>query len=28
VQHTHRFVEHADSAILSHKEILPSQIVR
>jgi hypothetical protein len=28
VQHTHRFVQHADAAILSHKEILTSQIVR
>jgi hypothetical protein len=28
MQHTHRFVEHADAAILSHKEILASQIVR
>ena len=28
VEHPHRFVQHADAAILSHKEILPSQIVR
>ena len=28
MQHTHRFVQHADAAILSHKEILASQIVR
>jgi hypothetical protein len=28
VQHTHRFVQHAYAAILSHKEILTSQIVR
>jgi hypothetical protein len=28
VQHTYRFVEHTDTAILSHKEILTSQIVR
>ena len=28
VQHAHRFVQHADAAILSHREILASQIVR
>jgi hypothetical protein len=28
VEHTHRFVEYAYAAILSHKEILASQIVR
>jgi hypothetical protein len=28
VQYTHRFIKHADAAILSHKEILTSQIVR
>ena len=28
VQHTHRFVEHADTAILSHIEILASRNVR
>ncbi|EUA14078.1 transcriptional regulator, IclR family domain protein [Mycobacterium xenopi 4042] len=28
VQHTHSFVEHPDAAILSHKEILASRIVR
>jgi hypothetical protein len=28
MEHPHRFVQHADTAILSHKEILASQIVR
>jgi len=28
VQHTHRFVQDADAAIISHIEILASQIVR
>ncbi|BBY96747.1 hypothetical protein MFAL_02140 [Mycolicibacterium fallax] len=28
VQHPHRFVEDADTAILSHREILTSRIVR
>ena len=28
VQHSHGFVQHADTAILSHKEILASQNVR
>ncbi len=28
VQYAHRFVEHADTAILSHREILASRIVR
>ena len=28
MQYPHRFVQHADAAILSHKEILASQIVR
>jgi hypothetical protein len=28
VQHPHSFVEDADAAILSHKEILTSRIVR
>ena len=28
VKHAHGFVQHADAAILSHKEILSSQIVR
>jgi hypothetical protein len=28
MEYPHRFVQHADAAILSHKEILASQIVR
>jgi hypothetical protein len=28
VQHAHRFVEDADAAMLSHKEILTSRILR
>jgi hypothetical protein len=28
VQHFHGFVEHADAAILSHREILASRILR